>query len=526
MNRRIVDSGIFAGTGGGCDMNLRGFQPCDIRGIYGSSLDDEISPALTFRVGRVLSRMVPRDAAIVVSGDGRASTPALLSALVDGLNRACCNLGVGVPTPVASVARHRLGAHTSAVVTASHNPPAYNGIKLQVGPAPITPDQLAAIRDAVAGMHSMFHEPTGPGSGRLQGNPDIRSGMGSACVNGEAIWQAYAGIIRDSFEPVNRVPIRVDCMHGCYAGIAPGLLESMGYRVNAIHNECRGDFGGLVPDPSDDRNLVALQDGLCAGGFAFGAALDGDGDRVRLVDETGQPVDNGTILVLLARYLLDRGVAHPGQYVVYDQKTRLAVIREIRETGLIPVMEKSGHSFIRARMLATGAVLGGEKSGHFFWGAGTPYPVPAGDCGLFALAAVGDLLARAGGRLSELAATVPASPYYTGDIRGLRYAGDRVGLLERVGARLRAAGYPVAMEDGVRVETEDAFVQIRASVTESDGLTVALDSGTRQLLRRLCDDLAGALRDDADDLAGIIQERVDRVLKAGEGRVCVGFGVV
>jgi phosphomannomutase len=276
----------------------------------------------------------------------------------------------------------------------------------------------------------------------------------------------------------------------------------------ALRDERLGDFGGATPDPAVDRHLAELGTALRGGGFAFGAALDGDGDRVRFADETGRPLDNGTVLALLGHHLLDCGATTAGAAVVYDQKTRLAVVGDLQQAGLRPVRERSGHSFMRARMLAEQAVLGGENSGHFFWGLPDLYPVAAGDCGLFAVFALAGLLRRAGRPLSELAARVPGSPFYTGDIRGLRYAGDREALLATVAGAARRAGLAVDTADGVRLERPGAFAHLRASVTEADMLTAALDALDAGGLQAMAEELEAVLPADAHEIAAAVRQRV------------------
>lgn len=477
-------------------LNLSGFQVCDVRGVYGPDAAAQVSPLHAYRLGRAVAARLPADAAVVLSGDGRGSTPALLSAFAGGLRRPCLGLGAGVPTPLAYLARHLRGARAIAVVTASHNPAPFNGIKLQLGALPVTPGEMAALRDDVAAMADVPCVPADvPVDARLL----------------QETRDAYAAAARQAFGGGNGAAVAVDCMHGCYAGFARELLTSLGYRVTALRDRIDGAFGGIEPDPAVDRNLAPLASAVRGCPFAFGVALDGDGDRARFVDERGAAVDNGTALVLFVRWLLESGRAAGRRVVVYDQKTRLAVVAALRRHGAEPVVEKSGHTFIRARMLRDGALFGGEKSGHFFWGGGALYPVDAGDCGLFAAAALGEVLRFFGRPLSALAAEVPDSPFYTGDIRGLRYDGDRGRLMEAVAAAVDRTACRVSTEDGVRVESPDAFVHLRASVTETGMLTAAFDAADRDGLRRMVETILRALPPDAEGVAEAIRSRVGRL---------------
>jgi phosphomannomutase/phosphoglucomutase len=476
-------------------LNLSGFQVCDVRGVYGPDAAAQVGPPLAWRLGRAVAARLPADAAMVLSGDGRGSTPALMSAFAGGLARPCRSLGAGVPTPLAYLARHRLGARAVAVVTASHNPASFNGIKLQLGALPVTPAEMAALREDVA---------------RMEDAPCVAADVPSDARLLQETKDAYAAAARRAFGGGEGAAVAVDCMHGCYAGIAPGLLAALGYRATALRDTPDDAFRGIEPDPAVDRNLEPIAAAVRGGPFAFGVALDGDGDRARFVDERGAAVDNGTALVLLVRWLLESGRDAGRRAVVYDQKTRLAVVAALRRCGAEPVVEKSGHTFIRTRMLRDGALFGGEKSGHFFWGGGALYPVDAGDCGLFAALAMGEVLRFFGRPLSALAAEVPGSPFYTGDIRGLRYDGDRGRLLEAVAGAVDRTACRVNTDDGVRVETDGAFAHLRASVTETGMLTAAFDAEDRDGLRRMVESILRALPPDAAGIGEAIRARVDR----------------
>lgn len=476
-------------------LNLTGFQVCDVRGLYGQDAAAQISPLHAFRIGQSVKARIPADATVVLSGDGRTSTPTLLSAFVGGLQRPCLSLGAGVPTPLAYFAKHLRSAYATAIITASHNPASFNGIKLQLGAMPITPEEMAAIRDDVAKMEAAtFAAARIPDAGHLR----------------RETWAAYASVAKQAFGEAKGTALAVDCMHGCYSGYAHELLTTLGYRVTTFRDQRDGAFCGMEPDPAVDRNLAPLVAAVREGRFAFGVAFDGDGDRARFVDERGSAVDNGTALVLFVRYLLESGRDAGRRAVVYDQKTRLAVVAALRRCGATPLVEKSGHTFIRTRMLREGALFGGEKSGHFFWGGGAVYPVDSGDCGLFATVAMGEVLRFFGKPLSALAAEIPDSPFYTGDIRGLRYDGDHGRLLETVAGAVDRTAYRVSTEDGVRIESPDAFAHLRASVTETGTLTAAFDAADRDGLQRVVETILRALPRDAANIGRAIQDRVTR----------------
>lgn len=482
-------------------INLEGFQPCDIRGLYGETAEAQISPLHAFLIGKALRQILPEGKQVLLAGDGRDSTPRLMRALEQGIGLFVRNLGNRLPTPSAYLGKKILNSHTLAVVTASHNPSTFNGIKIQVGDWPITPELLKSISDEVAASKEQEYI------------EDVdRSIPESVAKDRERIWKAYKAAVAKAFPRFQELPIVVDCMHGCYSSYARELLTEMGFLPTMLRDRLSTDFFGIEPDPARDRNIQQLAKTVGQGDFAFGVALDGDGDRARFVDETGRPLDNATMLVLLVQYALEFDQQNPLRKVVYDQKLRLAAIHALREIGANPVMEKSGHAFIRTRMLKEDALFGGEISGHFFWGADTAYPVAAGDCGLFAACAVGDLLRRKGKRLSELASRVAASPCYTGDIRGLRVAGNREELLSEMAAKVDRSIYEVFLTDGMRLETPDSFAHIRPSVTESDMLTAVFDAMNARKLQRIAEDTICLFPKDALSLSEPIRQRIGEIV--------------
>jgi len=485
------------------DINLSGFQPCDIRGVYGNDYRAQVSLAHAFLIGRAIAEAAQAGQRVLIAGDGRASTPGLLAALAAGLGPVALSFGPELPTPLAYFIKTRLKIHASAIVTASHNPARFNGIKVQIGSNPPTPELIGRIRDYVqthaADRHLM------PKRSALAGDP-----------RGAELWAAYKQHLLAVFSRTKGMVLAIDCMHGCWAGKAREALTEAGFQVTALRDGILPDFGGESPDPAVDANLATLSARMRSGGFGFGAALDGDGDRVRFLDEKGCAVDNGAMLVLLAGHLICGGRAGQRRTVVYDQKMRLAVVETLRQAGAVPVLEKSGHTFMRTRMLAEDALLGGETSGHFFWGGEGFYPVPAGDCALFAVFVVAEMLSRAGRPLSALAASVPPSPFYTGDIRGLRYAGDRAELLAGLATAARERGpqeLRLDTSDGVRLERAGAFLHLRASVTEADMLTAALDALDARSLTAMSELLAALLPPAAAAIAAAVSARVtDRLM--------------
>jgi len=485
------------------DLNLSGFQPCDFRGLYGDTPEAQVSPLHAYLIGKYIATLIPLGEKALLSGDGRSHTPRLLHALSQGLGANQVNLGVRVPTPLAYYAKHQGGIHTSVIVTASHNPPAFNGIKIQIGPMPITIEQMAGIRDAVA---TLFMTDRALLDGEFTSQSREMAG----------IWADYKAMIARTFDKVENRALVLDPMYGCFSGLAPEVLRERGYTVHALRNEVKKDFHGSTPNPAEDKNILELMEATKGADCVLGAALDGDGDRARMVDEYGNPVECGIVLALLARHWIESGINGGKNTVVYDQKLSLNVINALNEAGAHPVIEKSGHAFIRTRMLNEDALVGGEKSGHFFWGV--RYPVMAGDCGLMAILAVDEVLRKTGQTLSRLAASIPDSPFYTGDIRDLQYAGNREDLLRHLERAVAEADYVISTSDGVRIEKREghktlAFAHIRGSVTESDMLTAAFDASNQDALEEMLNVVTHSLPENARNIRESIQKRVSELFK-------------
>jgi phosphomannomutase/phosphoglucomutase len=409
------------------------FKACDIRGRYGKDLTPEIAERLGRAVGSELGGR-----SVVVGGDLRPSTLPLKEALIDGLMKAGCRvLDAGiVPTPAFYFAKDLLEATGGVMVTGSHNPPGDNGFKITLGEWPITEEELASLR-------------------RRMELEDFAYGDGS-CEHVDVI-EPYKTFIASKFPVGGDLRVVVDAGNGCYSRIAPEVLSDLGYRVVELFCEPDGTFPGRPPNPAIAANLRTLCETVVATGADLGMAFDGDGDRVVFVDELGRVVASDYSIVLFARHLLSRG---PGE-VVYDLKCSSVVPEQVRQAGGTPVMEKSGHAFIKTTLLRRKALLGGEISGHFFFGA------IGRDDGLYAALFMLELLAEAASGLAALADSVPRYPN-TPDIRLPCSMAEAHNIVRELKAAFaQEEGVDVDMLDGVRIAWPDGWALIRPSVTEA-----------------------------------------------------------
>lgn len=403
------------------------FHACDIRGIAGKDLTDILARKIGLAIGTRLAGQ-----RVVVGGDIRLSTPYLQKIMMDALAESGCHvIDIGtVATPVFYYALKRTEADGGVMVTASHNPSRYNGFKLVFGPQPVTEEDVADIARLVAEGANVA------GAGVIEQRPVIQEYLAHTAG------KAKKGSLK----------IVVDAGNAATSRIAPTLFSMLGYEVIELHCQPDGTFPNRPPNPALAENLKELGDKVRETGATLGIAFDGDGDRIGFVDENGRPADNDDILVLLARYYLERQAGA----IIYDAKCSMVVPEEIAKAGGRPVMARAGHTFSKAAFLKEEALFAGEISGHFF------FRELGYDDGMFAGLKVCEFVASHG-PLSQL---IDAIPNYllTPDIR-VPYPGhDKEAILAGVAGSL--AEYKPNLIDGVRIEFEDGWGMIRASVTE------------------------------------------------------------
>jgi len=405
-------------------------KACDIRGVYGQELNDHTALLLGQAVGtRMQGKLV------AVAGDLRLSTPILLENLIQGLLRSGADVvSFGtVPTPVFYFGKDLYHAAAGVMVTASHNPKEDNGFKVILGDLPVIPEDLQELEAEMLAMQ--FSE----GHGKLQQ---------------EHIENAYTDSLLSSFSNLHRRRITVDAGNGSLWELAPHILSSAGQEVDPLYCIPDGSFPYRNPNPAVPENLTDLCQRILINKSDLGIAFDGDGDRAVFVDQTGsvQPADR--ILVLFIRSLLRN---KPGARVVYDLKCSSVVADEIRAAGGIPIAERSGHAFIKRRLLTEGALLGGEVSGHYFFGN------LGRDDSLYATLLLLQVLDEMQLGLAQALATIPAYAI-TPDIR----IPCRPELATRIIDELTSSFTYLPQDhlDGVRIFFPDGWALARVSVTE------------------------------------------------------------
>ena len=419
------------------------YKACDIRGVAGKELTAQTYAGF----GRGLAAMMGAQRRIVVGGDLRVSTPEFRAALVRTLSeegKAVVDLGVA-PTPAVYFAKRHLGVYACAIVTASHNPFDQNGLKFMLGEIPVLPEDLRRLEDLVA------HPPP-----RAQHDP-------ATALNYPDLGRDYESFLRKTLDAVvpetpSAPPMRVivDAGNGTFWKWGPEFIGRLaGVEAQKLFCLPDGYFPGRDPNCAVPENLTDLCARVRDRKAALGVAFDGDGDRVAFVDDEGVVLHPDEMMVVLLRAL---GTRMRGRLVVYDLKCSMVVDRETRRLGGLALMERSGHAFIKRRMISEGADLGGEVSGHYFW-----RELFGGDDGLFTAMLLIRLLQRGGRPLSALRREVPAR-FITPDIR-LACAPDAAADLQQ---RVKTA-FPAdrwSDLDGVRVEFARGWGLLRTSITE------------------------------------------------------------
>jgi len=412
------------------------FKAYDVRGVVGKTITPEVYRAIGQALGTLA---LERGAnAIVVGRDGRLSGPALAAALADGIREAGADVvDIGmVATPMSYFAAIHLGTRCAAMVTGSHNPPDYNGLKMVIADNALAGADIQVLKS------------------RIEAGTLARGAGGYRSAD---IAPAYYGRIAGDVKLARPMRIAVDAGNGVAGAFAPELYRRLGCPVTPLYCDVDGTFPNHHPDPSQPANLAALIALLAEGGHELGLAFDGDGDRLGVVTPQGHIIYADRQLMLFAADLLKR---IPGATVIYDVKSTRNLDPWIRRHGGKPLMWKTGHSLIKRKMKETGAALAGEMSGHIFFGERW-YGF---DDGLYAGARLLEILACH----DDPAALLDALPdaVSTPELNIACAEGEHHALVTKIAASAQFPGATnVIRIDGVRVEYPDGFGLARPSNT-------------------------------------------------------------
>ncbi len=437
----------------------------DIRGVVGDTLTEADARA----VGRAFGTVVRRagGTGVCTGYDGRASSPALEAALVEGLAATGLDverIGLG-PTPMLYYAVRAREADGGLMITGSHNPPAYNGIKMTRAKA--APVYGAAIKAL----------------GTLAAGGDFETGAGR--VTEIDLKDAYVDRLVRDYDGPRPLSIAWDAGNGAAGEILRRMTARLPGRHVLLYDEIDGRFPNHHPDPTVADNLVDLIGAVTGQGLDLGIAFDGDGDRIGAVDARGRIIWGDQLLALYAAEVL---AERPGATVIADVKASQVLFDEIARLGGQPLMWKTGHSLLKAKMAETGSPLAGEMSGHIFF-ADKWYGF---DDALYCGIRLAALVSKSGGTLAELRDRLPEMAN-TPETRFQVSEERKFAVIDEVRARLAAAGATVSAIDGVRVTTADGWWLLRASNTQ-DVLVARAEAYSADGLARLKASLVAELR--------------------------------
>ena len=435
------------------------FKAYDIRGIVGVTLDERIARQIGRAFG--VAARARGERTVIIGRDGRLSGPELSAALVTGLQNAgvsVIDLGV-VATPMVYFATHVLGAQSGIMVTGSHNPPDYNGFKMVLAGEAIHGEAIQQLYQAIA-----------------NGSTGATLAAPNGSYRRHDIKDAYLQRIVSDVKLARPMKIVIDCGNGVAGAFAGELYRALGCQVEELFCEVDGTFPNHHPDPAHPENLQDVIRALQNSDAEVGLAFDGDGDRLGVVTKDGQIIYPDRQLMLFAADVLTR---HPGREILYDVKCTRHLAPWISAHGGTPLMWKTGHSLVKAKMRETGAPLGGEMSGHVFF-KDRWYGF---DDGMYAGARLLELLSRENDPSAVLNALPQSSS--TPELQLELAEGENFSLIARLQGEARFPGAKEIIKiDGLRVEYADGFGLARSSNT-TPVIVMRFEAESAQALARI-----------------------------------------
>ena len=430
------------------------FRAYDIRGIFGEDLTEEVAAKIGAAFANFLSGK-----SVVVGRDVRISGEKLRDALVSGLVSRCDVTDVGVlPTPLLYFAANRLRKDAGIMVTASHNPPQWNGFKAFRGQrGSIYGKDMETVRD-----YAKRIDPKKLGEKR-----------GKATTY-DGIIREYQDFVQSKIKLERKLKVVADTTNGACGVVTPALFEMLGCEILTLNEEPDGTFPAHLPVPKEET-LGELMKEVVKRKADFGVGYDGDGDRAVFIDENGKLIPGDLTLLIFAKDALQK---NPGGKVVYELSCSMAVEEYVKKLGGIPIVERVGHTFIMDKMIGEKALLGGEKSSHFYFA-----DVYGMDDGTFASIKLAEILSKSDKNLSEMVAALPQYPsVYEKNFEcpdNLKFA-----VVDKVRSQFKKYGLDTLDIDGVKLIEKDGWVILRASNTEPV-IRISAEARTKEKLKEL-----------------------------------------
>lgn len=432
------------------------FRAYDIRGVVGDTLDEDV----VYQLGQAIGSEAydQGQQSVIIARDGRNSGPVLSQALASGLmasGRDVIDIGM-VPTPVLYFATHFLGANTGVMLTGSHNPAEYNGLKIVMAGEALSGEAISELADRIE-----------------QGN--LLQGAGSKTE--QDLLPDYINRIAGDVQLGRPLKVVADCGNGVAGIVVPILLQSLGCEVVDLYCDVDGSFPNHHPDPGKPENLQDLITAVAQTDADIGVAFDGDGDRLGVVDSNGKIIWPDRLLMLLAQDVLSR---QPGADVIYDVKSTRHLASSILSHGGRPIMWKTGHSLIKAKMKETGALLAGEMSGHIFF----KERWYGFDDGIYSCARLLEILSLDMSEPADVFAELPESVSTPEVTLWFEREGVNVELMEKILALGDMEGSKLTTIDGLRADFSEGWGLVRPSNT-TPALVFRFEADTDQGLERI-----------------------------------------
>lgn len=446
------------------------FKAYDIRGI----VDETLTTEAAYCIGRAFGSeaRLRGEKLVYVARDGRLSGPKLVKALSQGLMESGCDVtDIGmVPTPVLYFAAYALGTGSGIMVTGSHNPPEYNGMKMVLAGITLSGEDIQRLRARIDSDD--FTE----GSGK-QDNLDVVA--------------QYVERIHSDIQLSKPMKVIVDSGNGVAGGVAPQLLRALGCEVIELFCDVDGNFPNHHPDPSKPENLEDLKQALVDEHADIGLAFDGDGDRLGVVTPLGKVIWADRQMMLYARDVLSR---NPGAEIIYDIKCTTNLAKIIEHAGGKPIMWKTGHSLVKAKLKETGALLAGEMSGHIFF----KERWYGFDDALYTAARLLEILSKEDRPVDDVFNELPDN-INTPELNIKTAEGENHPLVDKLVAKAHFPNAAVTTIDGLRVDYEDGFGLVRASNT-TPCLVLRFEAENETALKRIQNDFRDLILSQAPDV--------------------------
>ena len=412
------------------------FRAYDIRGV----VENALTPDAVQQIGQAFATeaLSQGQKTVVIGRDGRLSSPELAQRLSEGLRAGGCDVvDIGmVPTPVLYYATHKLKTGTGIMVTGSHNPPQYNGLKMLIAGNTLYGDGIKALYHMIV---------------------ENKLNTGEGTHTEQNVVPEYLDTIVNDIKLDKPLNIAVDCGNGVAGVLATELFTRLGCKVTELFCDVDGNFPNHHPDPSKPENLVDMQNAMKENALDIGLAFDGDGDRVGILDDKQNILWADRQMMLYAEDVLKR---KPGALIIFDIKSTTNLATVIKKFGGEPLMWKTGHSFIKAKMKESGAELAGEMSGHIFF----KERWFGFDDGLYSAARMLEIVSQRDETTSEIFSALPDS-FNTPELQIDFEEGEHYKFMEKFIAEANFDGADTTTIDGIRVNYADGWGLIRPSNT-------------------------------------------------------------